>query len=57
VQQDEQPVAVSLRHDEDLVQVAVGQPAVEREVHEPRSACGVVPGAVPAGDGQRDEDG
>jgi hypothetical protein len=48
---------MAVRHDEDLVQVAVGQPAVEREVDEPCAARRLVPGAVPAADGQRDEDG
>jgi hypothetical protein len=48
---------VAARHDEDLVQVPARQPAVQREVDKPRAARRVVPGAVPAADGQRDEDG
>jgi hypothetical protein len=48
---------MAVRHDENLVQIAVCQPAVEREVDEPRAARGAVPGGVPAADGQRDEDG
>jgi hypothetical protein len=48
---------VPARHDENLVQAAAGQPAVEREMDEPRAARRVVSGAVAAADGQRDEDG
>jgi hypothetical protein len=48
---------MSARHDENLVQVAVRQAAVEREVDQPCSACRVVSGRITAAHGQRDCDG
>jgi DNA-directed RNA polymerase subunit RPC12/RpoP len=57
VKEDEKPLPVLLRHDEHLVQVAVDQPAVQREADEPCSAGRVVAGAVRAADRNRDEGG
>jgi predicted RNA-binding Zn-ribbon protein involved in translation (DUF1610 family) len=48
---------VAWRHDEDLVQVLVRQPAVEREVDEPRAPRRVVRGVAATAGDQRDGDG
>jgi predicted RNA-binding Zn-ribbon protein involved in translation (DUF1610 family) len=48
---------VAARDDEHLVQVAVRQPALEREADELGAARRVVSGAVAAGGRQRDDDG
>jgi hypothetical protein len=56
VQEDEQPVATTLRLDEHLVQVAVRQVAVQRETHEPGAARRVVAHSSAPGR-QRDDGG
>jgi hypothetical protein len=48
---------VSRRHDEDLVQITMRQPTVEREVHELRAARRVVSLGVSAGRDCPDDDG
>jgi DNA-directed RNA polymerase subunit RPC12/RpoP len=57
VEENQHPVPVARRDDEDLVEVPVRQPAVEREVDEPRASRRVVGGiAATAGD-HRDDGG
>jgi DNA-directed RNA polymerase subunit RPC12/RpoP len=48
---------VPLRHDEDLVQVAIREPAVEREALEPRPARRVIPRAAAAARDRENGDG
>jgi hypothetical protein len=57
VQQDEKPTPVPARPDEDLVQVTVREPAVQREPDELRPACRVVPGAAAAAGDRENGDG
>jgi DNA-directed RNA polymerase subunit RPC12/RpoP len=48
---------VAPRHDEDLVQVSVREPAVQREVDELRAASRVVTGTVGTAGDRQDDDG
>ena len=57
VKENEHPVAVSPRHDEDLVQVAMRLMAGEREVDEPCAPRRVVLPAVATARDRHDDDG
>jgi predicted RNA-binding Zn-ribbon protein involved in translation (DUF1610 family) len=57
VEEHEQPATVVRRGHEDLVQVAMRQPAVQREVDKPVAARRVVGGRVSAPDDRGNDDG